>query len=499
MGKYTEYARVKEKMDPGKRIKRIFAMLTALMLILSIMPSMCFAEAMDSEDPLQIKSTDIATIYVSKKLSVSQEGQFPGLTDFNYRLQAVRAWTSSNTVAGEHGAEIAAEAMPQPIADNTAHRRVSSSGTITSIEVGNFQDYDEDGAHDTENSKFRYTPVSIKFEKPGYYLYKLTENGSVPDIPGMDYDGHSYYVVIYVCSKTDQNGNTIDGVYVHNITSYRNEAGGDIKPDLSEIDQISDINGTGITSVLENNAENLGKVGISRTDKGTDSETGMEYGPDKLDAFRFFTEFTTQDLVIRNRVTGNLGDKNKKFEYTVSLSGLEPNREYTTTQPAQFITPALRTKGTVEISQESGDKGTLTDSGRSFTANNQGEMSFRLKLASGAVLVMNALPGGAKYTVVQGEADHIASFEMTSTEETPQILTASKSNEHTDMTLSTGEETVDRADGTVTVSFRNHRDLVTPTGLPYHGDIVYVIGAMLLAAVILIAFVIRRRREAQWL
>ncbi|MBR0400526.1 MAG: hypothetical protein IJH95_06920 [Mogibacterium sp.] len=482
--------------DP--RIQRICAMLIAFAVIISMMPALCFAEAIDSDDPVENESTDTATIYVGKELSVSQDGQFPSVTDFKYKLQAERAWTSSNELAQKHGEEIAPDRMPMPTEDGSAHRSIQNSGSVSAITIGNFQDYDDVDAQDTQKKKFRYTPVSITFNKPGYYLYKLTEDGSVPNIPGMDYDEHSYYVAVYVCSKTDQSGNTEDGVYVHNITSYRNaKEDEEIKPDLSEIDSVSDVNGTNITAALENNAENLGKVGISGIDPRPKNEIGIEYGPNKLDAFRFFTEFTTQDIVIKNRVTGNLGDKSKKFEYTVSLTGLEPDRRYTTDQAAQFISPALRTKGSVEISQENGDKGSYSSIGRSFTSNDDGELSFKLKLASGGVLVLNALPAGAKYTIEQGPADHIASYEMTSTAGSPQIIAASKNNEHTDLSLSTEEETIDRADETVVISFRNHRDLVTPTGLPYHGDLAYVMTAILMAAVILSVFGIRRRRRGE--
>ncbi len=465
-----------------------------------MMPLLTFAEGETVQDPIQDKSTDTATIYVGKEMKINQPGKFPPVNDFTFELTAERAWSSSNVSAGENGTIISAAEMPKPSANGKEHERVSTNGSVTTIDVGDFRGTADTNDKDSSTRKFRYTPVSISFQKPGYYVYRLTETAPDNPVAGMTYDDHSYFVVVYVCSNTDVNGNTEGGVYVHDITAYRNESGSnEYSPNLDDISAAAD-NGTNETG--QNNASNLGKVGHSARTEGSDPGTGLNIGPNKLETFRFFNELTTHDLMITNTVKGNLGDVYKQFEYTVTMTGLEENRKYTTNQQAEGKTDTDITTAGSEIYEITGGKGTVDPELKTITADESGCATFGIKLKSGDSVVLNTLPAGATYKIEEHSSDHIASFKAESTASgTCRIETPEQSNTVKDKELSTALETVDRGandDGTVTVTFTNHRDLVTPTGIPYHGDIQYVMAALLFIVGIFFAARLRRKhREEQ--
>ena len=61
-----------------------------------------------------------------------------------------------------------------PEASAAEHHQVKVNGTNAEITVGDFQTAERD----SDTKKSRVTPVKIKFRRAGYYLYKLTEEGS---------------------------------------------------------------------------------------------------------------------------------------------------------------------------------------------------------------------------------------------------------------------------------------------------------------------------------
>lgn len=395
------------------------------------------------QDAREQASSDTATLKLGKVLIANHAGKFPAtLQSVQYQLTAVKGFDNANVNSTESGKAIAAKDMPMPKSQNEEHHSVKVTGTTATVTVGDFRTAEKDS--DTE--KHRVTPVEISFDKAGYYLYRLTETGSTPaNVPGVTYDDHSYYVVIYVANRTDEAGNTLEGVYVHDITSYRNESGKDTyQPNLSDIAGVTDNNGT---KAGENTETNLAKVGLS--DPGH---------PDMLEAYRFWNHGNTQDIVLQKNVTGNLGDRSKAFEFKISLTGLEPETSYTTGEAAAD-TKAVTSEGADLVRAE---KGTL--SGKTLVSDNQGNAELVVCLQDDEKLVVNGIPVSAKYQITEQANDHIASFQIKGSGETPKLHTASGKNEDPDTALSTAEERVDLEDGTVTVTFTNHRNLAAVTG-----------------------------------
>lgn len=419
-------------------------------------------------DAREKASSNVATLKLGKVLIANHGGKFPAtLESVQYQLTAVQGFDNANVNSNESGKALAAKDMPMPKSQDAENHQVKVAGTTATITVGDFRTEEKD----SDTQKHRVTPVEISFHKAGYYLYRLTETGSTPEnVPGVTYDNHSYYVVIYVANRTDEAGNTLDGVYVHDITSYRNESDKDTyQPNLSDIAGVTDNKGN---AASENTEENLAKVGLS------DSAH-----PNVLEAYRFWNHGNTQDIVLQKNVTGNLGDRSKEFEFRISLVGLEPETTYTTGEAAAD-TKEVTSAGTDLVRAE---KGTL--SGKSFVSDNQGCAELVVRLQDDEKLVMNGIPVSVKYQITEQSNDHIAAFQLKGSEETSVIQKASGKNEDPNKTLSTAEEQVDLEDGTVTVTFTNHRNLAAVTGTPE------IMGP---AALLLIAFTgimaSRRRR-----
>ena len=551
----------------------------------------------------QENSSGTGTIRLGKILTVNQSGKFPNIEDFVFKITPVAAWNNANTDGSKSGSSIPEGLMPKPAASGSAHHKVnviqSGSGNSSSwsalVTIGNFKNGSEENTssiygdrnHEYVNSdndsntekidegrrRTRTTDVSFDFSSAGYYMYKVEEAGSCPnggsdslndlkkDVAGVDYDDNTYYVVFYVCNREAAEdsganeygqgthiGDTLDGVYVHTITSWTNNFETDYRPDntmrtsdeladaekwLSDIMESEDVDskystvyGDGWHSAAHNTGrtendhngtvthDNIGKVGISTPEN-----------PDYLEAYRMWNGYVTHDVVLKKDVTGNLGDLSKEFIFEVNLTGLEANQTYTTDVPAGSTSETGDEDATNDVTSpgvklyDIKPSASIAPDGKSFTADSNGEASFKVNLKDGDILVLNALPMNASYQFTELESDHVAQYNIVSTNKrtaelidrgrrngetavfteegyTPGGTGANyrgKANTDSNQSLSTEVEFVDRFDGTVTVIYRNNRDLATLTGI---AGLDYMVYAAALAVLSALAFaIIRRRRE----
>lgn len=482
----------------GYRRRPAFVLLLAAVLMVSTCSAAVFAAgASDRPDASSYavqtaagEHGDTATVTLGKILTVSAPNRFPDVSDFIYSIEAVRAWDNANRDTAKSGESIAASAMPMPTERGTAHQTVAVSGSTATVHVGNFQNTSASNraageGEDTALKRTRTTPVQIRFAKAGYYLYKVKELGSargsgddyaqvVRNVPGVDYDDNEYFMVFYVCNKVDRDGNTVSGVYVRSITSYANTSGSEsYAPDLSDIQNVTDNGGTaaGANTGQANGdgtfSHTLGKVGVS--DEST---------PNQLEAYRMWNAYTDHDVVLKKNVTGNLGDRSKLFEYTITLSGLGRIGVYTTDTKAQETGDV----STVQI--DSVSVGTKL-SGTSFRADADGNAVLKVRLCDDDALVLNGLPMTSQYQISEAASDHVAKYEIstsggTSGDRAAVIAKAKDTNgTEAETRIETAVETVDRYDGTVTVQFINNRDLATITGVPGTDPMVYAAAVLL--------------------
>lgn len=251
--------------------------------------------------------------------------------------------------------------------------------------------------------------------------------------------------------------------------------------------------------------DNLGKVGIS-----------TPRNPNFLEAYRMWNGQVTHDVVLKKNVTGNLGDRTKEFVFEVTLTGLEANQTYTTDVPAgsadetEYAGEATNDVTSADVKMyDMTPAGCLAEDGKSFTTDPAGMVSFRVKLKDEEMLVINALPRSASYRVTELESDHVAQYNIVSTNKSKENKAVFTETNHTpggndpahlgdanadaNEDLSTKLEFVDRYDGTVIIIFRNNRDIATLTGVAGLDYMVYAASAVILSAIALA--VIRRRRE----
>ena len=539
----------------------------------------------NSTEIRQDNSSSTGTIRLGKILTVNQKGKFPNIEDFVYMITPVAAWDNANQSTSKSGELIPASYMPVPEESVESHHNINvisphikaSAPWSALVAVGNFRNSSEDNTsgiygdsnHTYVNSdeesntemiaegirRTRVTDVSFRFTKAGYYMYKVEEVGSSPngsirdlnalkkDVAGVDYDNNTYYVVFYVCNEENA-GDTVEGVYVHTITSWTNSTGTDYRPDNSmrtsdeladtqnwihDLMQSQDVDSrystdygdgghdAGLnTGRVDNSSngdstvthDNLGKVGISTPEN-----------PNYLEAYRMWNGQITHDVVLKKNVTGNLGDLTKEFVFEVTLTGLEANQTYTTDVPAESTEDV--TSANVKM-YEMTPAACLAADGRSFITDSTGAVSFKVKLKDDDILVLNSLPRSASYQVKEQASDHVAQYNIvssntsggdnevpikkavstgrtpvfTETGHTPggtDAIHLGKANTDANAELSTETEFVDRYDETVTIIFRNNRDLATLTGIAGLDYMVYAAAlAVLLAAVLLI---VKRRRE----
>lgn len=443
---------------------------------------------------VQAASSDTATVTLGKTITATKqrENKFPRVHDFQYRITRVQAWDNANTDTTKNGKSIAKSEMPMPKTVSTSHHEVTVSGDTATVTLGDFMNGSE--GTNTATQKARTTPVQIQFTKAGYYLYKMEEIESTdPALASIDFDPNEYFMVFYVCNKVDANGNTIDGVYVHNITSWTNEEGSSqYQPNLTDIQNVTDNGGTasgtnggsvtynadGTVTIIH---DALGKVGVS-----------PPATPNRLEAYRMWNGQSTRDIEIKKNVTGNLGDRTKQFEFTVTLAGLEPDQTYTTDTAAEY------TGDSSSVAITSISSGTLSNENRSFTATASGTAVFLVKLTDDQVFVINDLPLTAQYTISEAASDHVASYAITSENENAagtnaSIANASAANNTSDTLLATSTETIDRYDGTIVIKYTNNRDLATITGIAGLDYMVYIVALAMMA--LAAAAIIRRRRR----
>ena len=170
-----------------------------------------------------------------------------------------------------------------------------------------------------------------------------------------------------------------------------------------------------------------------------------------------YDEKQVKGVTVTKKVKGNLGDTNKAFSFTGTITGLEPNSEYT----YGSNTAQVNASGTASVS---------------FTLKDDQSITF------------TELPVGATYTFTEASSNHEASYTITSTEAGATIATPSG----TGRTMQTAEK-VDANDGTVTVKFINTRNLATITGISNGSLMLLAIALVVIIAAAFVTLYFRRK------
>lgn len=387
-------------------------------------------------------SSEVATLSVGKELSYVNR-QYNPVEKVTYKIEKVRAWHNENENAELNGTPIDVSRMPDP------------SESEVDIQLAEKSNGSATGKKD----------VKITFSQAGYYVYKISEYPISVEGAQTVNDKHSYFAVIYVCNKTDESGNTVPGVYVHDITSYRNSIGSEeYVPDLSDIAKKTDNNNE---QAKENTEENLGKVGKSSPDT-----------PNVLEAYRMWNNVMYPDpvnLTVTKNVTGSLGDMTKAFIFTVTIRGTEPGVPY-------------NFSGTGEMSG-SPSSGSFNDASGSLTSDADGNIEFTYLMKDDQSFTIEDLPKGTEWSVTEGSNNHKASYTVVPEE---CAVTSEAVNQESDKEITAEGELLENTEA----KFVNDRNLIIVTGVNMEPSALAAAAAVfILCAFMVISLSVKARRK----
>lgn len=283
-----------------------------------------------------------------------------------------------------------------------------------------------DDGEPTGNKKYATETVTvdftgISFTAPGIYRYIITETDSTAS---------------GIITNDAVSTRTLD-VYVQ----YKNTASEGEPPDYSE----SELEVSGY--VLYNGTENFSDA-------------------NKSDGFT--NTYTTYDLTLTKNVTGNQGDRDKYFAFTVNITGAVEGTVYTVDFPDTENSP--------------------NNTADSLTVGEGGSVSATYYLKHGQSIVIQGLTKDTKYTI--SETSYSTDGYTTSNTVKVGEGQADASTEP----LTTGEKTMGTGDNIVT--FTNSKSGTVPTGILLETAPYLILGAVVVAGLVVL-FATRRRRTRE--
>lgn len=179
----------------------------------------------------------------------------------------------------------------------------------------------------------------------------------------------------------------------------------------------------------------------------------------------FTNEYATNNLTLEKQVTGNQGDRDKYFEFTVALSNATAGTKYTVDLTNAEASPKV--------------DGTEETNPAELTATN-GSVTATYYLKDNQYIVIQGLTAGTKYTIT----------EKVYTEdgyETSYVIDTNVSQSSNN----TGQQPMGDTEHTVT--FTNDKDGDIPTGILMETAPFILLGAVMIAGIVVL-FLTRRRR-----
>lgn len=277
--------------------------------------------------------------------------------------------------------------------------------------------------------------TEVSFIAPGIYRWIITESRAEPKPSGIDYD-NSYERTLDVFVKySDTNENQLE------VSDY----------------------------ILYNSKKTDGNSDAGSKDDG------------------FTNTYTTYDLTLTKNVTGNQGDRDKFFKFTVEISNAVPGTVYDVVIPDD---------GPAETDLAEGES--LDDPGRNVNLseltvrepeepNTTGSVTATYYLKHGQSIVIQGLTSDTAYTITETGY----STDGYTTSNTVQVGDGDATKSET---LTTGEKTMGAGDNVVT--FTNDKQGTVPTGILLETAPYLILGAVVVAGLVVL-FATRRRRSRE--
>lgn len=180
----------------------------------------------------------------------------------------------------------------------------------------------------------------------------------------------------------------------------------------------------------------------------------------------FTNTYTTYDLTLAKTVTGNQGDRDKYFEFTVNITGAVEGTVYTVDLP--------------DADNYDGNSDTLIVTDGSVTA------TYYLK--HGQSIVIQGLTEDTKYTITE------TSYSTDGYTTSNTVKVGDNEVVTSDTPNTTGEKTMRAGDNVVT--FTNDKQGTVPTGILLETAPYLILGAVVVAGLVVL-FATRRRRSRE--
>ncbi len=330
-----------------------------------------------------------------KNLVVDADANIPDIT-FHYSLRRGKA-----VLATPSTIEILVSDSGGGTIEEAVFTNADTAGTISGLPS------DTDPTNPTAGKKYAQKTITItlpdnSFNKPGVYRYEVTEETD-PALPGVTYDESSVrYLDVFVVADDDD---------VLAVSSY----------------------------VLRDSATTIGIDGAYTTDP-SDKSSG------------YTNSITQYDFDFSKTIAGNQGDKNKRFHFTLNITGTNP--------------------GTYPVVTND-----VTGNPTTITVGANGIASAEYSLTNNSTVQIIGLNAGAICTVEENAEDYTPTHSLDG-------AAAIAGNNSGAITL---------ANSNHSVAFTNTRNGIIPTGI-IMTIAPFAIGILVFGAVI-IFIIIRRKRH----
>lgn len=371
----------KKEGEKGMKKTKFLALVMAMVMLVSNVS--VFAATPETVDTT-------AKINLAKVLNPSEGGVYPNEDTFEFVLEPV-SFTPAAT------GTTSTDTTKMPAGDTV---------TITVTEAG-------DVKKGTESIELDFVGKEI-----GVYTYKLTEtNGGVA---GVEYDDSVYYVNVYVINQVDDNNVPTGLVTVSDVTAWRTNNMSDEALKALTKDWTGDL--------------------LDINDKDADGKVGNDGGDNEID-YPFENEYTTDaDLVVSKTVTGNYASTTQEFPFSVALTGLTANTEYTVT-----------------LADGSTD---------TFTTDANGAYTYETTLAHDETFTIAGLPSSAAYTITETQdATYSGEYAITDGSGANQTGTAAIAANVVATGVLADNAMVDNVLADEEVDFTNNKEYTVPTGI----------------------------------
>lgn len=278
----------------------------------------------------------------------------------------------------------------------------------------------------------------VTYNTPGIYRYKITETASTA--PGITDDDQLVRTLDVYVKYSDETAQTLT---VDNYVLYE-----------------------GIPTTDDQFAQ-AGHAGQAATDTKSDG---------------YVNEYTTYDLTLAKTVTGNQGDRDKFFKFTVTISNAVPGTVYDVTIPTTDAPTQNDLEQGDSIDNVNLDKLTV---GSAQAPETTGSVTATYYIKHNQSIVIQGLTSDTAYTITETDYStdgYTTTYAIDSGSAVTSNATPSENN------------TMNSSDHTVT--FTNTKNGTVPTGILLETAPYLILGAVVVAGLVVL-FATRRRRTRE--